>query len=792
MRLIGFNQTGGKVTGNIENLEITSVQNKSTTTGSSSGINVGVSSTGTPNSISVSGSKTNGNRTYVDNQSTFILGEGSNLTVGKATNTGAIVGTKGENSRLKIKEYTGKDLYNTDTLKTTGGSIGLQTGKNPVTGAGFNQERHDKEGITRNTVIGNVEIGKSKGSPINTDLSKANETTRDTHRNTNIYVEGQTIRAVTNPEDYKKDIDKAKQEITDIGRTIKEAVNDRGDDNRNFFGKLSETRLSETLENIAGERLKGAKDQQEIGKALEDAYRDLGYKAKVIYTDPKNAPQLIGKDGKVLAGTAYVGKDGIHTILVNTEADENGTRSGIIGTIAEEGSHIVGKVEGRQRKTGTEELGLESTGRATNQYFQDKYKDNDIPIKAKSDGKDYSSRDFGEHVGDDRGACRKNGQTLLNCNPNTPAIKPTMAGFRGMDDRGSKTYESSKNAIKNLNDYCAKHSNVCRATKKGEYEFYDTKKLSEYEKYLKQSGLKDEIRLVNREKEYKHAQESKKYKEDRSKANREEIKAGEMLAKFNYLQMYQAYISQGGEKNKEAFEKSEGYTFNENKLISDIKNAGINFGGRYKIYDGNTYITSVRTYEDLVKFVGVISKNEIKMATSDIFTQASFRERDKEPVIIDFKGAVWSSQVGEAVTSSMIAKEALSKQPIYEKPIEEAPATEKTSKPDFQNNNQNNENYNNSNSKQLEYSESVIKKSNDTYHKTPAIFDLEMIKEKPALIRNDGRVEYLRKGYINGQEGIYHITVRNGNRIIHKNFIPKNRWADYMQDKSLPSYDVIK
>ena len=286
MRLIGFNQTGGKVTGNIENLEITSVQNKSTTTGSSSGINVGVSSTGTPDSINVSGSKTNGNRTYVDKQSTFILGEGSNLTVGKATNTGAIVGTIGNNSSLKIKEYVGKDLYNTDTLKTTGGSIGLQTGKNPVTGVGFNQDKHDKEGITRNTVIGNVEIGTSKGSPINTDLSKANETTKDDHNSTNIYIERQTIRAITNPEDYKKDIDKAKQEITDIGRTIKESVNDRGDDNMNFFGQLSETRLSETLENIAGERLKGARNQQEIGKALEDAYRDLGYKAKVIYTDP--------------------------------------------------------------------------------------------------------------------------------------------------------------------------------------------------------------------------------------------------------------------------------------------------------------------------------------------------------------------------------------------------------------------------------------------------------------------------------------------------------------------------
>ena len=131
-----------------------------------------------------------------------------------------------------------------------------------------------------------MEIGTSKGSPINTDLSKANETTKDDHNSTNIYIERQTIRAITNPEDYKKDIDKAKQEITDIGRTIKESVNDRGDDNRNFFGQLSETRLSETLENIAGERLKGARNQQEIGKALEDAYRDLGYKAKVIYTDP--------------------------------------------------------------------------------------------------------------------------------------------------------------------------------------------------------------------------------------------------------------------------------------------------------------------------------------------------------------------------------------------------------------------------------------------------------------------------------------------------------------------------
>ena len=79
---------------------------------------------------------------------------------------------------------------------------------------------------------------------------------------------------------------------------------------------------------------------------------------------------------------------------------KNSTRSGLIGTLTEEGSHIIGKVEGRQIAAGTEEKGLESTGRATNEYFQDKYRGDDTAISIQSDGKDYSNVDFGEHVGD--------------------------------------------------------------------------------------------------------------------------------------------------------------------------------------------------------------------------------------------------------------------------------------------------------------------------------------------------------------------------------------------------------
>ena len=180
MRLSGFNQEGGKVAGSIENFVEESKQNTSRTTGSSSGVTIGVGSNGVPSSASISGSRTNGNRAYVDNQTTFILGEGSNLTVGKVENTAGIIGTEG-NGKLKINEYKGTDLYNHDNLTTTGGSIGVDFDKGgaKVNGVGINNENHRKEGITRHTVIGNVEIGNATGSPINRDRSKANETTRD-------------------------------------------------------------------------------------------------------------------------------------------------------------------------------------------------------------------------------------------------------------------------------------------------------------------------------------------------------------------------------------------------------------------------------------------------------------------------------------------------------------------------------------------------------------------------------------------------------------------------------------
>ena len=315
MTLSGFNQEGGKVTGNIGNLVVESRQNTSTTTGSSKGVNLGISADGVLSSVTINASRTNGSRAFVDNQSTFVVGEGSNLHVGTVENTGAVIGKEG-NSTFKIDTYVGKDIQNYDTMTTTGGSIGVSLGGKPkITNVGFNQDSRDKQGITRNTVVGDVEIAEAEGSPINRDLGKANEVTKDTHSRTNINVESQTIEYLTNPGKLKEDIGKAKKEISDVTTAIKESINDRGDDNRNFFGQLREVRLNETVNNIAGKRLNEADKSEDVVSAWKDAYKDLGYNLDVKYTTGEDTPEMKNK-----AGTAYVSKDGVHTIIININA----------------------------------------------------------------------------------------------------------------------------------------------------------------------------------------------------------------------------------------------------------------------------------------------------------------------------------------------------------------------------------------------------------------------------------------------------------------------------------------
>ena len=250
MTLTGFNQEGGKVTGNVEKLVVESKQNTSTTAGSSRNVGVGFSGNGIPNSLNVSQNNTNGNKNYVENQSSFTVGQGSNLQVGTLENTASIIGKQSENATFKVNNYVGKNLENEDTMTTTGGSVGASLGQNPkITSVGFNQDSKEKEGITRNTVVGNLEIGQVSGDEINRDLSKANETTKDVHKTTNINIEPQLIEYTSNPTKFKEDLEVAVLEGKATGETVLKSIEnvvnggkeDIGDPERRSLNEIKET-----------------------------------------------------------------------------------------------------------------------------------------------------------------------------------------------------------------------------------------------------------------------------------------------------------------------------------------------------------------------------------------------------------------------------------------------------------------------------------------------------------------------------------------------------------------------
>ncbi|WYE35247.1 hemagglutinin repeat-containing protein [Fusobacterium animalis] len=412
MTLSGFNQVGGKVTGNIENLTIESKQNTSTTTGSTKSGSIGFAPNGMPTSISANYSQTNGERKYVDDPTTFIIGDGSNLKVGKVENTAAAIGTSG-NGKLSIDEYVGHNLENKDKTTTKGGSVSLSQSSIPISGVGVNYANRDLESVTKNTVIGNVEIGKSSGDEINKDLDTMTEVTKDEDTKTNVFVESQTIKYALNPEAFKQDLEKAKNEITDMGNVVENTVNPKGLDKRNILENLRAQRGGTTLYNVVGSRVealdKAFKDgiineeeyKEAVRKVIKGYGKDIGVDFEVVYLDEKTMP----KDAKGSTGSAFINKE-TEKMLIPIDVNKIKDTGSLWGVIAEEVSHIQDGLEGRQDKKVAEdetnkEKGLESLGRPINDYVKNKLgDDNSSDIQLSTDGIDLTNANVGEKVGD--------------------------------------------------------------------------------------------------------------------------------------------------------------------------------------------------------------------------------------------------------------------------------------------------------------------------------------------------------------------------------------------------------
>ena len=290
MTLSGFNQEGGTVTENIQNLTIESKQNTSITKGRTIGGSLSIAPNGMP-SGSANYSQTNGERRVVDNASTFIIGDGSDLKVDKVENTASAIGTSG-NGKLSIDEYVGHNLENVDKLKTVGASVGVSA--SGITSLGVNYSDRKQEGITKNTVIGNVEIGKSSGDEINKDLGSMTEITKDRDFKTDINIESQTINYIKNPEKFKEDLQIALIEGKATGRTVVKTIDNMINGNKSQdIGDAERRSLIEIKEAIV--RVQTAPAMDIIAeKDLTDKNIQARLGVEIEKFDP-NAPTLSEK-----------------------------------------------------------------------------------------------------------------------------------------------------------------------------------------------------------------------------------------------------------------------------------------------------------------------------------------------------------------------------------------------------------------------------------------------------------------------------------------------------------------
>ena len=173
-------------------------------------------------------------------------------------------------------------------MTTTGGSIGVSLGGKPkITNVGFNQDSRDKQGITRNTVVGDVEITEAEGSPINRDITRANEVTKDTHSRTNINVEPQVIEYISNPAKFKEDLEVAILEGKATGETVLKSIENAVNGGKEDIGDPERRAINEIKEAVI--RVKTAPQMESIAEAKDlnspDVLEKLGIAAIEKY-DP--------------------------------------------------------------------------------------------------------------------------------------------------------------------------------------------------------------------------------------------------------------------------------------------------------------------------------------------------------------------------------------------------------------------------------------------------------------------------------------------------------------------------
>ena len=187
LTLSGANVEADKVDIKAKNVVIESKQDKSENKDSTYGGGFSIDLANPSNfSANINGSKGNGEKDWVNKQSSLIARNGGKIDTENLTNIGAVIGSESETNKLKVSanKVVVKDLEDKNKYENIGGGVSFGT---DVPNVSVKHDKVDKEQINRATALNtDFEISGKKTSAedlgFNTDISKAQEVTKDEER----------------------------------------------------------------------------------------------------------------------------------------------------------------------------------------------------------------------------------------------------------------------------------------------------------------------------------------------------------------------------------------------------------------------------------------------------------------------------------------------------------------------------------------------------------------------------------------------------------------------------------
>ena len=229
LTLSGANVEADKVDIKAKNVVIESKQDKSENKDSTYGGGFSIDLANPSNfSANINGSKGNGEKEWVNKQTSLIAKNGGKIDTDSLTNIGAIMGSESETNKLKVSanKVVVKDLEDKNKYENIGGGVSFGT---DVPNVSVKHDKVDKEQINRATALNtDFEISGKKTSAedlgFNTDINKAQEKTKDEEKHLDAELHTDLLG-----KDKQEELKKAGGILGDIGTALTSKDKTKGD-----------------------------------------------------------------------------------------------------------------------------------------------------------------------------------------------------------------------------------------------------------------------------------------------------------------------------------------------------------------------------------------------------------------------------------------------------------------------------------------------------------------------------------------------------------------------------------